>query len=37
MLLDFHLGTLMIIVWLKKLKYIILFHMFIHKMVWQNL
>jgi hypothetical protein len=33
MLLNFHLEPLMIIVWFKELKYNILFHMFIHKMV----
>jgi hypothetical protein len=37
MLLNFHLEHLMIIEWLKELKYNILFHMFTHKMVWKNL
>jgi hypothetical protein len=32
-----HLEPLMIIVWLKELKYNILFHMSIYKMVLQNL
>jgi hypothetical protein len=34
---NFHFEPSMIIVWLKVLRYNILFHMFIHKMVWQNL
>jgi hypothetical protein len=37
MLLNFYLKPLMIIVWLKELKYNIPFHMLKHKMVWQNL
>jgi hypothetical protein len=37
MLLNFHMKSLMIIIWLKELKYNILFHMSTHKMVWQNL
>jgi hypothetical protein len=37
MLLNFHLESLMIIVWLKELKCNILFHMFTHKIIWQNL
>jgi hypothetical protein len=37
MLLNFYLESLMIIIWLTKLKYNILFHMFTHKMVWHNL
>jgi hypothetical protein len=36
MLMNFHLEHLLIIVWLKELKYNILFHMFIYKIVWQN-
>jgi hypothetical protein len=34
---EFLSRALITIVWLRKLKYIILFHMFIHKIVWQNL
>jgi hypothetical protein len=37
MLLNFHLEPPMIIVWLKVLKYIILFHMYTHKIVWYNI
>jgi hypothetical protein len=37
MLLNFHLDPLMIIVWLKELKYNIMFQIFTHKMIWQNL
>jgi hypothetical protein len=37
MLLNFYLESLIIIVWLKELKYNILFYMFTHKMIWQNL
>jgi hypothetical protein len=37
MLLNFYLELLMIIVCLKKLKYNIVFHMYTHKIVWQNL
>jgi hypothetical protein len=37
LLLNFHLEPLMIIVWLKKLKYNIMFHMHTQKMVWLNL
>jgi hypothetical protein len=31
---EFHLEPSMIIVWLKELKYNLLFHMYTHKIVW---